>query len=147
MGGKPRDLAADRAAITAATERLLAGTPLRSSTGKLTTSELAIEAGLRRDVVYGHTDLVERYQAQVKAREAIPEAMAAMARELEKVREKLKSVRAELAAERNTTAFLRRAVTELTIEGATTSRQSHGQAPRGVTPLTARTRPDRPRRT
>lgn len=38
MGGKRRDRAAEQAAITAAAERLLAGTPLRSETGKLTVS-------------------------------------------------------------------------------------------------------------
>ncbi|MCC3773802.1 hypothetical protein [Streptomyces sp. UNOB3_S3] len=107
MGGKPRDPAADRAAIMAAAERLLAGTPLRSVTGKLTISELAVEAGLRRDTVYQHPDLVESFQAQVTARDAVPESMATMARELEKTREALRQAKNELAAERRTTAFLR----------------------------------------
>ncbi|MEO3749418.1 hypothetical protein [Streptomyces sp. B6B3] len=134
MGGTPRDPLADRATITAAAERLLTGNPLRSSTGKLTTSELAIEAGLRRDILYQHRDLVESYQAQIKTRDAVPEAMAAMARELEEAREELKSVRQELAAERAATALLRRAVTELTIEAEAAGRPG-GRAPRGVTPL------------
>ncbi|MFE5327265.1 hypothetical protein ACFRCG_12860 [Embleya sp. NPDC056575] len=47
-------------ALRAAAERLLAGTPLRSISGKLTGSELITESALRRDVVYGnHKDLVE----------------------------------------------------------------------------------------
>lgn len=54
MGGQRRDVAAGRSAIAAAAERLLAGTPLRSKTGKLTTGELGVEAGLRHDVVYQH---------------------------------------------------------------------------------------------
>ena len=34
--------------------RLLAATPLRSATAKLTMSELITESGLRRFIVYGH---------------------------------------------------------------------------------------------
>ncbi|MGP3950912.1 hypothetical protein [Streptomyces sp. 7N604] len=40
---------------------------------------------------------MESYQAQVKARDAVPEAMAAMARELEKTREELQQAKEELA--------------------------------------------------
>lgn len=136
MGGKSRDTSADRASITAAAERLLVGTPLCSSTGKLTISELAVEAGLRRDIVYQHADLVESYQAQVKAREAVPEAMAAMARELEKTREELQQTKEELATERRTAAFLRRAVTELSIENE--ALRNPDQRQRRVPPLAER---------
>ncbi|MET9736068.1 hypothetical protein ABZZ79_37230 [Streptomyces sp. NPDC006458] len=136
MGGKRRDAAADRAAITAAAERLLTGTPLRSRTGRLTAGELAVEAGLRRDVVYQHADLVESYQAQVRVRDAVPEAMADLARELDKTREELQRAKEELAAERRTTAFLRRAVTELSIENEALRSSGRGQA--DVTPLAER---------
>jgi hypothetical protein len=58
-----RDRDAERSAVRAA-DRLLVGTPLRSATGKLTGTELTVESGLRRDVVYGdHKDLVEEFQA------------------------------------------------------------------------------------
>jgi hypothetical protein len=68
-----RDRDAQRVAIRAAAGRLLAGTPLRSATGKLTGTELITESGLRRDVVYGdHKDLVEEFQAQVKAQQFTP---------------------------------------------------------------------------
>jgi hypothetical protein len=40
MARHPRDQDADRSAIRAAADRLLAGTPLRSATGKLTVTEL-----------------------------------------------------------------------------------------------------------
>jgi hypothetical protein len=50
---RPRDLEAERAALRAAADRLLAGTPLRSTSGKLTASELLRESALRRDVAYG----------------------------------------------------------------------------------------------
>jgi integrase len=45
MARGPGDRQHERAAITAAADRLLAGTPLRSTSGRLTASELIIEAG------------------------------------------------------------------------------------------------------
>jgi len=48
----PASSLAEAAAIRAAADRLLAGTPLRSVSGKLTVTELITESGLRRDVVY-----------------------------------------------------------------------------------------------
>ncbi|MFF7098077.1 hypothetical protein ACFY9A_37685 [Streptomyces rubradiris] len=83
---------------------------------------------------------MESYQAQVRAREAVPEAMAAMARELEKTREELQQAKDELAAERRTTAFLRRAVTELSIENE--ALRSPGRRQGGVTALADRRRQD-----
>jgi len=50
MARQPRDRKADRSAIQAAASRLLAGTPLRSASGKLTVTELITESGLRRDI-------------------------------------------------------------------------------------------------
>ncbi|MGD0606599.1 MAG: hypothetical protein ABSA53_23825 [Streptosporangiaceae bacterium] len=56
-----------RKKILAATERLLAGTPLRS-TGRLSVSQLAVEAGVARwRLTHQHTDLREMFQARVKA--------------------------------------------------------------------------------
>ncbi|MGJ5894506.1 hypothetical protein ACSCBZ_21475 [Streptomyces niveiscabiei] len=76
MTRRSRDKDAERTAIRAATARLLAGTPLRSTTGKLTGSELIVESGLRRDVVYGdHKDLVEEFQVQARARSYTPDAV------------------------------------------------------------------------
>jgi hypothetical protein len=46
-----RDRDAERASISAASGRLLAGIPIRSATGNLTRTELITECGLRRDVV------------------------------------------------------------------------------------------------
>jgi hypothetical protein len=72
MSRAPRDRDADRAAA----ERLLTGTPLHSATGKLTGSELIVESGLRRDVVYGsHRDLVQEFQARIKAQQDVPAAV------------------------------------------------------------------------
>ncbi|ONK12988.1 hypothetical protein STBA_37450 [Streptomyces sp. MP131-18] len=82
----------------------------------LSTTGLAVESGLRRDVVCHHPDLVEACQAQVKARQAISDAVTAMAWELERAREELRRIEEELGAERGRTAFSRGDVTELFIE-------------------------------
>jgi hypothetical protein len=58
---------ADRAVIQAAADRLLAGTPLRS-TGELTVVQLAAEAGVKRWLLtHTHRDLAEQFQARVRA--------------------------------------------------------------------------------
>ncbi|MGO4618033.1 hypothetical protein AB4305_31340 [Nocardia sp. 2YAB30] len=58
---------ATRSAILAAMARLLAGTALRS-TGRLSVSQLAIEAGIKRwQLTHRHIDLKEQFQAEVKA--------------------------------------------------------------------------------
>lgn len=112
-----RDRGAERAAIRAAAGRLLAGTPLRSATGKLTGTELITESGLRRDVVYGdHKDLVEEFQAQVKAQQFTPLAALDLAAERDKLASELTGVRQELAREQAAGAALRRTAAELAIE-------------------------------
>ncbi|MFE2558307.1 hypothetical protein ACFXGT_20215 [Streptomyces sp. NPDC059352] len=56
-----------RNAITAGMDRLLAGTPLRS-TGRLSVSQLAVEASVKRwHLTHQHLDLKELFQARVKA--------------------------------------------------------------------------------
>jgi hypothetical protein len=56
-----------REAVLAAMDRLLAGTPLRSS-GRLSVSQLAIEAGIKRwHLTHQHLDLKELFAARVKA--------------------------------------------------------------------------------
>ncbi|MET7774136.1 hypothetical protein [Nocardia sp. NPDC005366] len=58
-----------RKKIIAAMDRLLDGTPLRSS-GRLSISQLAIEADLGRwRLTHQHLDLKEQFQARVKANE------------------------------------------------------------------------------
>jgi hypothetical protein len=112
-----RDRDAERTAIRAAAGRLLAGTPRRSATGKLTGTELIIECGLRRDIVYGdHKDLVEEFQAQVKAQQFTPLAALDLAAERDKLASDLARVRRELARERASSAALRRIAAELAIE-------------------------------
>ncbi|MER7870885.1 hypothetical protein [Streptomyces sp. XHT-2] len=114
---RPRDREAERAALRAAADRLLAGTPLRSVSGKLTASELLRESGLRRDVAYGdHKDLVEEFQARVKAQSATPAAMQELADQKAELKKKLADATEALVKERAVTATLRRIVAELDLE-------------------------------
>jgi hypothetical protein len=117
MSRTSRDRDTERAAIKAAADRLLAGTPLRSASGKLTASELITETGLRRDVIYAdHKDLVEDFQARAKAQDSTPLAMQQIAAQNTELSEKLAQVKAELAAERAAGAALRQVAAELSLE-------------------------------
>ncbi|MFF7603287.1 hypothetical protein [Streptomyces mirabilis] len=114
---RPRNLEAERAALRAAADRLLVGTPLRSVSGNLTASELLRESGLRRDVAYGdHKDLVEEFQARLKAQNATPTAMQELADKHSEVKEKLAAVTENLTKEQAVSAALRRIVAELDLE-------------------------------
>lgn len=65
-----------RTKILAAMERLLDGSPLRS-TGRLSVSQLAVEAGLPRwHLTHQHVDLREQFQARVANAERTPGAFA-----------------------------------------------------------------------
>ncbi|MBT2546058.1 hypothetical protein J7E99_36690 [Streptomyces sp. ISL-44] len=77
-----------RTAIQAATDRLLAGHPLRSS-GRLSVSQLAIEAGVKRwHLTHQHLDLKELFEARVKAAEATPAAFAKDLNDYDKLKKK-----------------------------------------------------------
>jgi hypothetical protein len=117
MGRRPRDRDKDAAAIKAAAERLLAGTPLRSLSGRLTATELIVESGLRRDVVYPqHHDLVDEFRLRAKAQDRVPTAAQELAERYAAVVEELKETRQLLATEQQLAVFLRRTVVELSIE-------------------------------
>jgi hypothetical protein len=113
----PRERQSERTAIRAAADRLLAGTLLRSASGKLTVTELITESGLRRDVVYAdHKDLVEEFQARARTQDSTPDTMRDLAGRNEELTGKLTEARAELAAERAAGAALRLVVAELSLE-------------------------------
>lgn len=116
MSRRPRDRAVERAAITAAADRLLAGAPLHSTTGKLTQTELILESQLRRDVVYEHRDLAEAFKARVKAQHPVPTAAQAVIDQRDQLAAQMGDVKAELARERKFTAALRRLAAELSLE-------------------------------
>jgi hypothetical protein len=116
MARHPRDRDADRTAIRAAADRLLAGTPLRSASGKLTVTELITESGLRRDVAYGHRDLIDDFRARLRAQDSTPAAFQRLASQNAELTEALADARKHLATEQATTAILRKALAELSLE-------------------------------
>ena len=116
MSRQPRDRTAERAAITAAADRLLAGTPLHSTTGKLTRTELIAESRLRRDVVYEHRDLIDTFAAQAKAQHTTPAAVKDVIDQRDQLAAQLADLKTELAHERELAATLRRLAAELSLE-------------------------------
>lgn len=92
---------AERAAIQAAADRLLAGTPLRS-TGELTVVQLAAEASVKRWLLtHKHRDLTEQFQARAKARGGDPppvQKLKAKLRALEERHAEVNAANAELRA-------------------------------------------------
>jgi hypothetical protein len=72
--------------ITAAMDRLLAGEPLRS-TGRLSVSQLAVEAGVGRwHLTHQHTDLKDLFQAKVSNADGAPAAFARRLNDYEKLK-------------------------------------------------------------
>lgn len=126
MGRRPRDQEADRAAIQAAAERLLAGTPLRSRSGRLTASELITECDLRRDIVYRHTDLVQDFQARAKAQDSTPTAMQELGDENRTLKAEADDLRNELRQERARTKTMRMIIAELSLELEQTKAELEG---------------------
>jgi hypothetical protein len=116
MARQPRDRDADRSALQAAASRLLAGTPLRSASGNLTVTELITESGLRRDVAYGHRDLIDDFRARLRAQDSTPAAFQHLASQNAELTEALADARKRLAAEQATTTVLRKALAELSLE-------------------------------
>jgi hypothetical protein len=88
----------ERDAILAAAERLLAGTPLRSS-GELTVVQLAAEADVKRWLLtHKHRDLAEQFQARVRLQAGAPPQVAALKSricELEQANARLTATHAE----------------------------------------------------
>lgn len=112
-----RDKEAERAALRAAADRLLIGTPLYSASGKLTASELLRESGLRRDAAYGdHKDLIEEFQARARAQHGTTAALQKLAAENATLKARLAGATAELAKDRAVIATLRRIIAELDLE-------------------------------
>lgn len=144
MGGPARNRERDAAAINAAAERLLAGTPLRSVTGRLTATELIVESGLRRDVVYPeHQNLVDEFRLKAKARNHVPTATQELAAKHEAAAAELARTKELLAIERQGTAYLRRVAVELSIE-LENARLELRQQSADVVPLRRPVRPNGP---
>jgi hypothetical protein len=86
---------ADRDAIRAAIDRLLAGTPLRSN-GSLTIVALADEANVKRHLLtHRHTDLKDEFYARVRARGHVPDNERKLRDDLSKGLGRIKELVAE----------------------------------------------------
>lgn len=116
MSRRSRDRAAERAAITAAANRLLAGAPLHSASGKLTQTELIRESQLRRDVVYEHRNLIDAFRARVKAQHDVPVTAQVVINQRDLLAGQITELKVQLAREREVAASLRRLAAELSLE-------------------------------
>lgn len=110
------DTDGERDAIRAAADRLLDGTPLRS-TGELTVVQLAAEAGVKRWLLtHRHRDLAEQFQARARALAGDPPPVAALKKrigELEAANTQLKAAEAE---QQELTEFYAQVINELSTE-------------------------------
>ncbi|TMR23429.1 hypothetical protein ETD86_08140 [Nonomuraea turkmeniaca] len=90
----------ERNAITAAAQRLLAGQPVRS-TGALTVTQLAAEAGVKRWVLtHKHQDLMAQFQKLAREHAKLPPAFQALETENLRLQSELQKVRREKLEER-----------------------------------------------
>lgn len=88
----------ERAAIQAAADRLLAGNPLRSTTGELTVVQLAIEGDVKRWVLtHKHRDLAQDFQARVRALGGDPPPVQALKQQITRLEQDNARLRAASA--------------------------------------------------
>lgn len=71
---------------------------------------------LRREVVYDHPDLVEEFEARPKAQDSTPAAFQQQADLNAALTEELTATKRRLADQQATTAMLRKALAELSLE-------------------------------
>lgn len=107
------DTDAERAAIRRAMERLLDGTPQRS-TGALSVLQLANEAGVKRWVLtHKHTDLADEFRCRVKAIGPIPVAFTGLEKQLRDAQDTISRLRVDNRQLRSQVAAYARAIHEL----------------------------------
>ncbi|MGH3193065.1 MAG: hypothetical protein ACRDPY_34660 [Streptosporangiaceae bacterium] len=107
---------ADRAAIKAAADRLLAGTPLRS-TGELTVVQLAVEADVKRWLLtHKHRDLAEHFQARARLLAGDPPPVAALKTRIGELEEANARLKTNAAEQQTLAEFYAHAINELSTE-------------------------------
>lgn len=107
---------AERDAIRAAADRLLDGTPLRS-TGKLTVVQLAAEASVKRWLLtHKHRDLAEHFQARARLLAGDPPPIAALKKRISELEDDNARLKAADAERQTLTEFYAHVVNELSIE-------------------------------
>jgi hypothetical protein len=125
----------ERAAIEAAMQRLLDGTPTRSN-GSLTIVALAQEAGLRRNkLTHKHTDLRDRFRAEVARRDGVTEREVKLRDEIAALDAQLAQVKQERDTYRTTSETFARAMHVLTIENQTLRKEATNTWRANVVPL------------
>jgi hypothetical protein len=107
---------ADRDAITAAIDRLLAGTPLRSN-GSLTIVALADEANVKRHLLtHRQTDPKDEFYARVRARGRVPDNERKLREDLTTALDRIKELVAENNKLQEETDTLARIINVLEVE-------------------------------
>lgn len=113
---RSEDQDAERAAIQAAADRLLAGTPLRS-TGELTVVQLAVEAGVKRWLLtHKHRDLATQFQARAKALGGDPPPVRTLKARVAKLEAKAAALRADNAELRTLVEYYAHVINELSLD-------------------------------
>ncbi|MDQ0798240.1 hypothetical protein [Streptomyces sp. B1I3] len=113
-------------AISAAMDRLLAGTPLRS-TGRLSVAQLAVEADVKLwHLTHQHIDLKELFQARLQARNSTPEAFAHELSEHAKLKKKYAELRQNCADLEEQLRVYAAAINLLALENAALSGRDAG---------------------
>jgi chromosome segregation ATPase len=106
----------ERDAINAAMQRLLAGTPLRSS-GNLDIITLAAEAGLNRNkLTHKHTDLKDRFYAERRARNGMTDREAKLHNDIAQLKARIDELREQRDNYRTANEVFARALHALTVE-------------------------------
>jgi hypothetical protein len=106
----------DRRAIQAAADRLLAGTPLRS-TGELTVVQLAAEAGVKRWLLtHKHRDLAEQFQARARATGGVPPPVADLKTKIGQLAEDNARLRADNAEHKARATYYAHIINELSTD-------------------------------
>jgi len=126
MTTMPREPDPIRRSITAAMQRLLTGTPERS-TGRLSVAQLAVEAGVQRwHLTHQHTDLKDEFQARVRELEAARGAHARSADAHAALQREHKELRRRCAGLEEQLRVYATALNLLTLENAALSGLQNG---------------------
>jgi hypothetical protein len=105
-----------RIAIQAAADRLLAGTPLRS-TGELTVMQLACEAGVKRWLLtHKHRDLAEQFQARVRLADQDPPPVVELKKRIQQLTDDNARLRADNAKHKALTTYYAHIINKLSAE-------------------------------
>lgn len=133
----------ERDAIIAAMQRLLAGTPLRSSSN-LDIITLAAEAGLNRNkLTHKHTDLKDRFYAERRAHDGVADREAKLHNDSAQLKARIDELREERDNYRTANEVFARALHALTVENDNLRRNTSRSRTAHITSIApVRHRPD-----